>query len=98
MKILLDKNEIISAIREYSNHKYMWVEIWEMSEHEIQGVITVNSEEECHLGQFKVLNFCSAQTDSLEDIAELKKYSKSMVRILRINFPDSKVKSRLYYK
>ena len=98
MERLSDKNKIISEIKAYRNPEWIWIEIWEMSAYEIQIVITINEEESCHLGQHKVIHVCSAQTDNHYDIAELKKYGKSIVRLIRNNFPDSKVHSRLYYK
>lgn len=98
MNILSDKNKTISEIKAYRNPKWIWIEIWKMSPYEIQIVITVNEEESCHLGQHKAIHVCSAQTDNHNDIVELKKYGKSIVRLIRNNFPDSKVYSRLYYK
>ena len=96
--ILLSDNEVIQEIKSYSNPNWIWIEIWEMSEYEIQIVITVNKEELCHLADHMVIHACSAQTDEENDIIELKTYGKLMARLIRRKFPDSVVHSRLYYR
>ena len=98
MEILLSDNEILDKINNYPNHNWIWIEIWEMSEYEIQIVITVNKEELCHLADHMVIHACSAQTDEENDIIELKTYAKLMARLIRRKFPDSVVHSRLYYR
>lgn len=98
MEILLSDNEILDKINNYPNHNWIWIEIWEMSEYEIQIVITVNKEELCHLADHMVIHACSAQTDEENDIIELKAYGKLMARLIRRKFPDSVVHSRLYYR
>ena len=98
MEILLSDNEILDKINNYPNHNWIWIEIWEMSEYEIQIVITVNKEELCHLADHMVIHACSAQTDEENDIIELKTYGKPMARLIRRKFPDSVVHSRLYYR
>ena len=69
-----------------------------MSEYEIQIVVTVNKEEECHLADHMVIHVCSAQTDDENNIVELKIYGKLIVRLIRKKFPDSVIRSRLYYR
>lgn len=98
MEILLSDNEILDKINNYPNHNWIWIEIWEMSEYEIQIVITVNKEELCHLADHMVIHACSVQTDEENDIIELKTYGKLMARLIRRKFPDSVVHSRLYYR
>lgn len=90
MEILLSDNEILDKINNYPNHNWIWIEIWEMSEYEIQIVVTVNKEEMCHLGEDKA--------DVAEDIAKLKSHGKSLARKIRRKFPNSEVRSKLYYK
>lgn len=98
MNILLSDDKIIQEIKMYSTPNWIWIEIWEMSQYEIQVVVTVNEEEYCHLGQHKVIHVCSAQTDDIQDIKNLKKYGRSIVKRIRKNFPYSKVHSKLYYR
>ena len=98
MKILLTDNEILNKINDYPEHNWIWVEIWEMSEYEIQVVITVNKQEMCHLADHIVIHACSAQTDEGNDIAELKMYGRLIARLIRRKFPESVVHSRLYYR
>lgn len=98
MKVLLSDNEILDKINGYPDHNWIWIEIWEMSEYEIQVVITVNKEELCHLADHMVIHACSTQTDEENDIIELKTYGKLMARLIRRKFPDSVVHSRLYYR
>ena len=69
-----------------------------MPEYEIQIVVTVNKEEECHLADHMVIHVCSAQTDDENNIVELKIYGKLIVRLIRKKFPDSVIRSRLYYR
>lgn len=98
MEILISDNEILDKINDYPNHNWIWIEIWEMSEYEIQIVITVNKEEMCHLADHIVIHACSAQTDNENDIVELKTYGNLIARLIRRKFPDSVVRSRLYYR
>lgn len=97
MCILTEKDAVITGIKTYSSPKWMWLEIWEMSEYEIQLVLTINKEELCHFDH-KVIHICSADPSIYDDIVSIKKYGKSLVRYIRRRFPDSKVCSRLYYK
>lgn len=96
MNILLSDDEVIQEIKKYPNPNWIWAEIWEMSQYELQVVITVNKEEDCYLGQHKVIHVCSAQVDNMDDIAQLKVCGKSIVKLIRKSFPDSKVHSKLY--
>jgi hypothetical protein len=98
MEILLSDNEILDKINNYPNHNWIWIEIWEMSEYEIQIVVTVNKEEMCHLGEHKTLHVCLVEADVAEDIAKLKSHGKSLARKIRRKFPNSEVRSKLYYK
>lgn len=98
MDSLLSEDTIIQEIRDYTKPNWIWIEIWNMSQYEIQVVITVNEEEYCHLGQHKVIHVCSARTDDIEDIINLKKYGKAIVKRIRKNFPCSKIYSKLYYR
>ena len=98
MEILLSDNEILDKINNYHNHNWIWIEIWEMSECEIQIVVTVNKEEMFHLADHMVIHICSAQTDDENDIVELKTYGKLIARLIRRKFPGSVVHSRLYYR
>ena len=68
MNILLSDDKIIQEIKMYPVPNWIWIEIWEMSQYEIQVVITVNEEESCHLGQHKVIHICSAEADNIDDI------------------------------
>lgn len=96
--ILLSDDKVIQEIKNYPIPNWIWIEIWEMSQYEIQIVVTVNEEENCHLGQHKVIHICSAETDDIEDIINLKKYGKTIVKHIRKNFPCSEVHSKLYYR
>lgn len=98
MKILLSDNEILNKINNYHNHNRIWIEIWKISECEIQIVVTVNKEEMCHLADHMVIHICSAQTNDENDIVALKTYGKLIVRLIRKKFPDSVIHSRLYYR
>lgn len=98
MNILLTDDEIIHEIKQYSNPNWIWIEIWKMSEYEIQIVITVNKEEMCHPADHMVIHVCSAQTDDENDIVALKTYGKLIVRLIRRKFTDSVIHSRLYYR
>lgn len=98
MEILLSDNEILDKINNYHNHNWIWIEIWKMSEYEIQIVITVNKEEMCHLAEHIVIHACSAKTDNKDDIVELKTYGKLIARLIHRKFPNSVVHSRLYYR
>lgn len=98
MKILLSDNEILNKINNYHNHNWIWIEIWKISECEIQIVVTVNKEEMCHLADHMVIHICSAQTNDENDIVALKIYGKLIVRLIRKKFPDSVIHSRLYYR
>jgi hypothetical protein len=98
MNILLSDDEIIQKIKMYPVPNWIWIEIWEMSQYEIQVVITVNKEEMCHLADHIVIHTCSAQTDNENDIIELKTYGGLIVKLIRKNFPNSNVHSRLYYR
>lgn len=72
MNILLSDDKIIQEIKMYPIPNWIWIEIWEMSQYEIQVVVTVNKEESCHLGQHKVIHICSAEADDIDDIIRLK--------------------------
>lgn len=98
MNILLTDDKVIHKIKQYSEPNWIWIEIWEMSQYEIQVVVTVNEEENCHLGQHKVIHICSAQTDDSDDVKKLKDYGRLIVRLIRKNFQYSEVHSRLYYR
>lgn len=98
MNILLSCDKILKKIKDYPNHNWIWVDIWETSPDEIQVVITINKEEFCHLGQFKTIRICSANTTDNNDIIELKNYGRLIVKRIRKFFPSSTVHSRLYYK
>lgn len=98
MNVLLSDNEVLQEINDYPEHNWIWIEIWEMSEYEIQIVVTVNKEEMRHLADHMVIHTCSAQTDDENDIVELKTYGKFIARLIRRKFPDSVVHSRLYYR
>lgn len=98
MNILLSDDKIIQEIKMYPIPNWIWIEIWEMSQYEIQVVVTVNKEESCHLGQHKVIHICSAEADDIDDVIRLKTYAKLIVKLIRKNFPCSKVHSKLYYR
>ena len=98
MQILMSDDEVIREINDYPAHNWIWIEIWEMSEYEIQVVVTVNKEEMCHLGEHKTIHACSAQTDVTGDVCELKTYGKSLVKHIRSSFHASAVHSKLYYR
>lgn len=98
MNILLSDAKVIQEIKAYPYPNWIWIEIWEMSQYEIQVIVTVNKEESCHLGQHKVIHICSSQTDDIGAINKLKTHGKSIVRLIRRNFPYSTVRSRLYYR
>lgn len=98
MNILLSDDKIIQEIKKYHIPNWIWIEIWEMSQYEIQIVVTVNEEESCYLGQHKVIYICSAKTDDINDITELKTYGKLIVKLIRKNLSNSNVHSRLYYR
>ena len=42
---------MLIKIKNYPDHNWIWVAIWEMSEREIRIVVTVNKEEMCRLGE-----------------------------------------------
>lgn len=96
MEILLSDDNLISQIKKYPYPNWIWIDIWEISEYEAQVVVIVNEEEMCHLAQHKVIHTCSAKTDEVDDIMELKKYGKRITRLIRKKFSDSEVHSRLY--
>ena len=98
MNILLSNDNIIQEIKMYPAPNWIWIDIWEISQYEIQVVITVNEEENCHLGQHKVIRVYSAQTDDADDIIKLKTYGKLLVKLIRKKFPCSEVHSKLYYR
>lgn len=88
---------MLIKIKNYPDHNWIWVAIWEMSEREIRIVVTVNKEEMCRLGEQEVFYIYSANNDIEEEIMELKKRGRSLVRKIRRKFPDSNVRSRLKY-
>lgn len=98
MNVFLSDNEIIKKIKEYSQPNWIWIDVWKMSRHEIQVVVTVNVEENVRLGQHEVIHLCSAQTEDVDDVIKLKNYGRLIVKLIRKNFPHSKVHSRLYYR
>ena len=98
MNILLSDDSVLSKIHNYKNPNWIWIDIWEISQYEIQIVITVNEEKYCHMGQHKVIHVCSAQTDVNNDIMELKTYGKYITRLIRKNFKNREVHSSLYYR
>lgn len=98
MNILLSDKTLIQKIKEYSNPNWIWIEIWEISQHEIQIVVTINKTEYIKLGDHKIFRVCSSKTDEPGETEELKKYGTRITRILRKHFPDSEVHSRLYYR
>lgn len=98
MNILLSDDKIIQEIKMYPIPNWIWIEIWEISQYEIQVVVIVNEGESCYLGQHKVIHICSAKTDNIDDITELKTYGKLIVKLIRKNFSNSNVHSRLYYR
>lgn len=98
MKVITDSMDLIRQIKQYANHNWIWIEIWNWSHYEIQIVVTVNHEEMCHLGRHKVFHLCSADPTSSDDVIQLKAHGKFIAKLLRKTFPEAKVHSRLYYK
>ena len=44
MTALMDDVEVIERIKQYQDHNYIWIEIWEIDRYEIQLVVIVNNE------------------------------------------------------
>ena len=97
MTNLITNNEIISEIENYPNPNYIWIEIWQNNQYEIQLVITVNHEEMCHLGGHKVLRVGSLFTDE-EEIETIKDRGREIKKLLKKHFKNSRVSSNLHYK
>lgn len=89
--------EIMKEIATYANPNYIWIEVWSLSPCEETVVVTVNKEELCCLGEFKVIYARAACLDDEQEIVKLKAYGKSLVQKIRRKFPEAKVRSRLYW-
>lgn len=72
MTNMMSDDEILSAINEYPDPKYIWIDIWENDQYEIQLVLTINNEPMCHLGTHMVLRVSSLYTDEEETTAAIK--------------------------
>lgn len=97
MDIYLSDDEIINEISSYTNPNHIWVEIW-TSEYTIEIVITINDTKKCFLGTHKVIHCCDAYIGDYDDIIKLKTYGYRIVKLLRKNFKNSRIYSRLHYK
>lgn len=97
MTNLMGDNEIISEIENYPNPNYIWIEIWQNNQYEIQLVITINHEEMCHLADHKVLRVCSLFTDE-EETETIKNRGREIKKLLKKNFKDCRVSSNLHYR
>lgn len=71
MTNMMSDDEILSVINEYPDPKYIWIDIWEIDQYEIQLVLTINNELMCYLGTHMVLRVSSLYTDE-ETTAAIK--------------------------
>ena len=98
MEIILSDSEIINEIKAYPCPNWIWIKIWDTADYEIQIVVTISNNGLPKLGEHKTIRVCSASTNEDDDEVEnLKKYGKRIVRLLRRKFPNSEVHSDLYY-
>lgn len=96
MTVLMSDDEIIRQINDYSNHNYIWIEIWDISPCEIQLVITVNNERFCKF-QHKVLKIASLYTDE-ETVDSIKERGREVKKLLKKIFKNSEIHSNLHYR
>lgn len=97
MTNIMSNDEILSAINEYPEPKYIWIDIWEISPYEIQLVLTINNESMCHLGTHMVLRVSSLYTDE-ETTAAIKDRGRNIRKLLKSNFKYSVIHSNLCYR
>ena len=97
MPNLMADNEIISEIENYPNPNYIWIEIWQNNQYEIQLVITINHEEMCHLAEHKVLRVGSLLTDE-EETEAIKDRGREIKKLLKKHFKNSRISSNLHYR
>lgn len=97
MTNMMSDDEILSAINEYPDPKYIWIDIWENDQYEIQLVLTINNEPMCHLGTHMVLRVSSLYTDE-ETTAAIKDIGRIVKKLLKTNFKNSVIHSNLRYR
>ena len=97
MTNIMSNDEILSAINEYPEPKYIWIDIWEINQYEIQLVLTINNEPMCHLGTHMVLRVSSLYTDE-ETTAAIKDRGRNIRKLLKSNFKYSVIHSNLRYR
>lgn len=97
MKLLLSDKDIIEEINAYTNHNYIWIEIWQTNRYEIQLIITINHEKLVRNGTHKVLRAASLYTDE-EDTDLIKDKGREIKKLLKKTFRYSEIHSNLHYR
>lgn len=97
MTTLMTDEQILQHINEYPNPNYIWIEIWQTNQYEIQLVITINHEKVVRNGTHKVLRIASLYTDE-EDVDLIKNKGKDVKRFLKQIFKNKEIHSNLHYR
>lgn len=96
MQSLMNDNELVNQINEYPDHNYIWIEIWEANQYEIQLVVTVNNEKMIKF-HHKVFLLNSLFTDE-ESPEILKNRGREVRKLLKSQFKNSEIHSNLRYR
>lgn len=96
MTALMDDVEVIERIKQYQDHNYIWIEIWEIDRYEIQLVVIINNEKMI-VSDHKVLRVTSLFID--EESPELiKERGRELKKLLKKLFKSSEIHSNLHYR